>query len=116
MKRIVSTTINLSAAHVCLLLLRVGSALIILTHGFPKFSKIIAGNFAFADPLGLGSATSLVLSTFAEFGCAILLLLGAATRLAAIPLIINMMVIAFVAHANDTFGKKNYPYCYFWFI
>ncbi len=109
MKRIFSTTLNESAVHICLLLLRIGAAGIMLTHGIPKFSKIMAGDFGFADPLGLGSATSLVLATFAEFGCSILILLGAGTRLAAIPLIINTIVIVFVAHANDPFGKKELP-------
>lgn len=95
--------------HAALLLLRVGVSALMLTHGWPKFSKILAGNFEFGDPIGIGSAPSLILATLAEFGCSILLILGFQTRLAAIILMINMFVIAFFAHASDPFGKKEMP-------
>ena len=89
-----------------LLLLRLLSGGLILTHGFPKLQKIIEGNLQFGDPLGFGAATSLYLSTFAEFFCAILLILGAFTRLALIPLIINMSVAVFIVHSADKFEVK----------
>jgi putative oxidoreductase len=49
---------------------------------------------------------SLTLSVFAEVICAVLLVLGLATRLAAIPLIINMAVAYFIVHAQDPFQVK----------
>lgn len=74
-----------------------------LTHGIPKLLKIIEGNIEFGDPIGLGTETSLFLAVFAEFFCALMILLGFATRLAALPLIINMFVAAFVVHTSKSF-------------
>ena len=66
----------------------------------------------FSDPIGIGAGLSFHLVLFAEFVCAILLMLGLATRLALIPLIIAMLVAAFVAHADDPFGKKEMALLY----
>lgn len=109
MKRLFSTNVNPQAVHFCLLLLRIVASVLLITHGFPKFTKVMAGDMQFADPLGLGAGLSLLLVTFAEFVCPVLIILGAATRLAAIPIIINFIVVAFIVHANDPFGKKELP-------
>jgi len=112
MKKLFDTTIHTSAVHICLLLLRVGVSAMMLTHGLPKLQKVLSGNFQFGDPLGIGSAPSLILAAFAEFGCSLLLLVGFATRLATIPLIITMSVAILIAHANDPFPKKEMPLLY----
>ncbi|WP_340105335.1 DoxX family protein [Rhodohalobacter sp. 8-1] len=91
---------------VAVCLLRIGASALIMTHGFPKFLKILEGDFSFGDPLGIGEAPSLFLVAFAEFICAILVLLGLWTRIALIPLIITMIVAVFIAHAGDPFGRK----------
>lgn len=77
-----------------------------LTHGLPKLQKILAGNYQFADPIGLGPELSLILVTFAEVICAILIIVGLLTKLAAIPLIIDMAVAFFIVHQADPFGDK----------
>jgi len=87
--------------NLVLLVLRLTIAILMLTHGSPKLGKIIAGDFSFSDPIGLGSTISLILAAFAEFFCSILIAIGLATRLAAIPLIITMLVIIFISHGND---------------
>ena len=89
-----------------LLILRIVAGAVMLTHGFPKFQKILDGDLKFGDPVGLGEIPSLYLSTFAEFLCAILVILGLYTRLSLIPLIINMSVAFFIVHAADDFGTK----------
>jgi putative oxidoreductase len=89
-----------------LLFLRIVSGAVMLTHGYPKFQKILAGDLKFGDPIGLGEVPSLYLTTFAEFLCAILVIIGLYTRLSLIPLIINMSVAFFIAHAADDFGTK----------
>jgi len=89
-----------------LLFLRIISGAVMLTHGYPKFQKILAGDLKFGDPIGLGEVPSLYLATFAEFLCAILVIIGLYTRLSLIPLIINMSVAFFIAHAADDFGTK----------
>lgn len=91
---------------VAVCLLRIGASVLIMTHGFPKFLRILDGDFSFGDPIGIGEAPSLFLVAFAEFICAVLVLIGLGTRVALIPLIINMCVVVFVAHAGDPFGRK----------
>ena len=99
--------------HFSLLVLRMGVAALMLTHGWPKFMKVLTGNFTFGDPIGIGSMTSLVLAMLAEFVCSILILIGFQTRVAAIILMINMLVVTFFAHGADPFGKKEMPLLYF---
>ena len=77
-----------------------------LTHGVPKLQRILTGEMKFGDPLGLGPEVSLVLVVFAEFVCAILVMLGLGTRLATVPLIVTMAVAAFIAHGDDPFSRK----------
>lgn len=89
-----------------LLLLRIFAGAGLLTHGYPKFQKVINGDMQFGDPIGLGQATSLHLSAFAEFVCAILIILGLLSRLACIPLIINMATAVLIVHAADDFATK----------
>lgn len=87
-------------------ILRVGAALMMLTHGWDKLSNYNAKLLSFSDPLGIGSALSLQLAIFAEFFCAIFLAFGLLTRLSLVPLMITMMVAGFVAHAADPFPTK----------
>ena len=88
------------------LILRIIGGGFMLTHGYPKFIKLLNGNMEFADPIGLGVGVSLFLTVFAEFICGILIFLGLGTRLASIPLFITMFVAAFVVHGEDPFARK----------
>ena len=103
---------NNTTSSLWLLLLRVAVASFMLTHGWPKFQNLILGNFQFADPIGIGVKASLVLVVFAEVLCSILIFIGLATRLATIPLIINMIVVVFVVAAKDGFAKQEFPLLY----
>lgn len=101
-----STKINEEAVQFALLLFRVFLGIVMMTHGYPKLQKLMAGgNIEFMDFLGLGPAISLVLVVFAEFVCSIFLILGLFTRWMLIPLIITMLVAVFGVHINDSFGK-----------
>lgn len=106
MRRALLTTTTNTYASLGLLVLRVGMGILMLTHGYPKLMKLLNGNLQFGDPLGIGSELSLVLTVFAEFLCALLIIIGAYTRLAAIPLIIGMSTAAFIVHSSDPFGTK----------
>lgn len=77
-------------------------------HGFKKLLKIFEGDFSFANPIMIGEAPSLFLAVFAEFFCAILVIIGYKTRLALIPLIITMLVAVFIVHLHDPFPKKEF--------
>src|SRR5512145_2146765 len=85
-----------------LLILRLGIGGYMLTHGWGKLQMALAGGFdKFGDPIGLGSALSLVLMTSAEFFCALAVMFGLATRIAAAPVVFGMGVAAFVVHGAD---------------
>jgi putative oxidoreductase len=85
-----------------LLALRLGFGAYMFTHGLPKFQKVLEGNLqAFADPLGLGPAASLILAAAAETLGAALVVLGLATRPAALSLMGVMAVAAFLTHGGD---------------
>lgn len=79
---------------------------LMLTHGYGKFMRVLEGNFQFANPIGIGEGPSLVLTAFAEFICALLIMFGLFTRLASIPLIIAMAVAAFITHGGDPLADK----------
>lgn len=83
-----------------------------LAHGWPKLSTFSDRLQTFPDPLGVGSPTSLVMAIFAEVICAILIVLGLGTRLAAIPLLFAMLVAAFVVHSADPWAKKEFALLY----
>jgi len=113
MEKTYTTNLNLPSIDVVLFILRVGAAALILTHGIPKLLMLFGGGeIQFLDPVGLGMEISLTLSVFAEVICAVLLILGLASRLAAIPLIINMGVAYFIVHAQDPFQVKELALVY----
>ncbi|WP_047245538.1 DoxX family protein [Maribacter thermophilus] len=85
---------------------RIAVSVMMLTHGLPKFQKLISGNFQFGDPIGIGAAPSLFLAVISEFICPILIIIGYRTRLLSIPVAITMAVAAFIAHGSDPFGTK----------
>ncbi|MTI22018.1 DoxX family protein [Fulvivirga sp. RKSG066] len=95
-----------------LLIFRLMVGGLMLTHGYGKFMKVIEGNMGFADPIGIGPEASLVLTAFAEFVCALLIMFGLLTRLASIPLIIAMAVAAFITHGSDSIGEKEMALLY----
>lgn len=101
-----STKINEEVVHIALLLFRVFLGIVMITHGYPKLEKLIAGgNIEFLDFLGLGPTISLVLVVIAEFVCSIFLILGLFTRWMLIPLIIAMLVAVFGVHIGEAFNK-----------
>ncbi len=86
--------------------LRVSSAALMMTHGIPKFQKLLSGNLEFGDPIGIGGTPSLFLAIIGEFICPILVIVGFKTRWAALPTAITMAVAAFIVHGADPFGDK----------
>lgn len=95
-----------------LLILRFFSFGFMLTHGWPKFQKVVVGNFQFRDPVGLGSGLSLGLTVFAEFFCSIFIILGLFTRPALLFNAVTMLIAAFVVHASDPFKTKEMALLY----
>ena len=89
-----------------LLLLRVGFGGMMLTHGIPKLLKMISGDFSFGDPIGIGEPASLVLAVLGEVVFPVLVIFGYKTRISALPILITMIVAAFIVHAADPLATK----------
>lgn len=81
-------------------------------HGWGKMMTFSDKMDSFPDPLGIGSAASLVGAIFAEAVCGILVGLGLFTRLALIPLIFTMTIAAFVVLGNEPFSGKEMALLY----
>jgi len=116
MFRIFHTDTHAEYLNILVLVLRITLAAFMITHGAPKLSRLLdGGEIQFGDPLGLGPGLSLGLVVFAEFFCSLLIGIGLGTRLAAIPLMITMLVAAFISHGPDPFRQKEVALLYFFF-
>lgn len=116
MKRFFHAGTREEQLNILVLVLRICVAAFMITHGWPKFLKLLeGGEIQFGDPIGLGPAFSLVLVVFAEFFCSMLIGIGLGTRLASIPLMITMFVAAFVSHGADPFSRKEVALLYLLF-
>lgn len=106
MKKIFQTTFNQTYLDLVLLFARIAISCMMLTHGLPKMQELLAGNYEFADPIGLGMKTSLILAVFTEVVLSICMILGLAFRISTIGLLITMIIAAFVTHAGDPLEVK----------
>ncbi|MCE2436783.1 MAG: DoxX family protein [Pseudomonadales bacterium] len=80
------------------LLIRLFLATFLIEAGWRKFAHF-EGTVGFFDTLGIPlPAMAAALAGLAEFGGGILILVGLATRLAAVPLLFTMLVAGYTAH------------------
>ena len=86
--------------------------MMIAGHGWGKLAGFAERSAGFPDPLGVGSPVSLGLAVFAEVLCSAAIILGFATRIAAIPLAVTMGVAAFMFHDADPWAKKELAVLY----
>ena len=97
-----------------LLLLRVGMSALMMTHGWPKFQKLMAGGeIQFMDFMWMGPTISLALAVVAELVAPFLIILGFQTRLSALMTAFTMAVAAFYVHGGDPLGDKEPALMYF---
>ena len=97
-----------------LLFLRVYmGGMMLFVHGWPKMMNFSQYSEQFFDFMGLGAEVSLSLAIFAEVICAGLVAVGLFTRFATVPLMITMLVAAFIVHGNDPFSKQEFALMYF---
>jgi len=106
MSKIFSVNRSASSVDLALLIARIGIGVLMLTHGLSKIPMLSQSPIQFYDFMGLGGELSLWLALFAEIGCSIFVILGCATRLMVIPLIVTMLVAVFIIHAADPFMKQ----------
>lgn len=104
---------SVTPLDVGLLLLRVyaGGAMLV-GHGWGKLLGFSERSGTFPDPLGVGSPASLALAVGAEVGCSLLLIVGAFTRFAAVPLAFTMGVAGVLVHGADPWAKKELAFTF----
>lgn len=107
MKRIINVGEASNLTGIALLIARIGIAGLMLTHGIPKLLMLFSGGtIKFPPVFGMSPELSLALTVFAEVFCSLFILFGFATRAAAAPLAITMVVAAFMIHAADPLTVK----------
>jgi putative oxidoreductase len=107
MKKLLEINNGTKQVSIALLILRMGIALMMLVHGYPKMQMLFTGDVSqFPGVMGMSPMISLALAVFAEVLCSVFILFGFATRLASIRLIITMIVAVFYIHASDPFSSQ----------
>ena len=108
MKKLLSTHYNAFSFNAAMLVLRLAMGMLMMSHGYDKLVHFSEKKAVFYDFLSLGSTTSLMLCIFAEFFCALFVVIGLFTRLVAVPLMIVMSIAVFSVHKMDFFdtGEK----------
>jgi putative oxidoreductase len=108
MKKLLSTHYNAFSFNAAMLVLRLTMGTLMMSHGYEKLVHFSEKKAVFYNFLSLGSTTSLMLCIFAEFFCALFVVIGLFTRLVSLPLVIVMSIAVFSVHKMDFFatGEK----------
>ena len=104
MKKLLTTNYSAGAFNTAMLLLRIVFGVLMMSHGYDKLTGFTETAKNMPSFLGMGSTITAALVVFAEFFCALFIVLGLFTRLAAIPLVIAMGYAVFKAHNSEIFG------------
>ncbi len=98
-----TSTLHHPSKDVVLLVMRVASAVLLaLGHGLGKVQVLKNDPSVFPDPLGLGPVISIVSSLASECGASLLVAVGLCTRLACVPILFTMAVVALVVHRDHS--------------
>jgi putative oxidoreductase len=91
-----------------LLIFRVMVSLsLFIHHGWEKLSGFSQMSQHFMDPIHIGPVPSLLYAAFADGICALLVILGLATRTAAFFILVNLAVVYFIVHNALGLGFLN---------
>ncbi|MEP6465052.1 MAG: DoxX family protein [Parafilimonas sp.] len=113
MKKILSIKYSAASFNLSMLILRIVLGIFLITeHGYMKIVNFSTMQYQFYSFMGIGSKLSLILAIFAEVFCALFIVLGLFTRLAAIPLIITMLVAIFGEDAGKPFLESELAIVY----
>ena len=107
-RKLLSPPVLTSQVSIAILILRIGFAGFLLTHGYGKMQSLLDGDHDFPDPLHVSPIVSQIMAVFSEFFCSLLLMVGLLSRPVAAILVVCMAVIAFVVHGPDPLGDKEH--------
>ncbi len=105
MKKLLTTNYSAGAFNTAMLLLRLVAGILLMNHGYGKLTHFNETASHMPSLFGMGGTVTAALVVFAEFFCALFVVLGLFTRLACIPVLIAMGYALFKAHNGDVFGQ-----------
>lgn len=95
------------------LVLRLCVGAMMIPHGFEKLERFFSpAEITFPDPFVMSPFLSLTFATFAEFVCAIFVVIGYRTRFAAIVIAFTMAVAVITIHIAESSDKYELPMLY----
>ena len=103
MKKLMSTGFSPLSFNTSMLAIRLVMGILLMSHGYQKLVHFSEMEENFFNLGGIGTTTSLLLAIFAEFFCALFIVIGLFTRLVSIPIVITMIIIVFKVHRLDFF-------------
>jgi putative oxidoreductase len=106
MKKLMSINYSSFAFNVSMLIMRLVFGGMMIRHGFTKLTKFNEVAPTFIDPFHIGTKASLALVVFAEFFCALFLVIGLFTRGALVALVICMAVAVFIYHKGQSLDES----------
>lgn len=100
-----------------LLVLRIGTAGLMLPHGWQKANRLVegltGGGVRFYNWFGIGETPSLILTVIGELVAPIMVLIGWKSRWGAALMAITMGVAAFMVHWEDPLSDKEHALLFF---
>ena len=93
MKKLTSTYYSSGAFNSATLVLRLFFGILMMYHGYEKLVNFETARSHMPEFLGMSKSIVIILVIFAEFFCALFVVLGLFTRLSTIPIIILLCVI-----------------------
>jgi putative oxidoreductase len=105
MKKLLTINYSANAFNFAVLIFRLSIGILMMHHGYYKLIHFGTLHNTFGDVTGMGSTASLCFYIFAEFFCALFLILGLFTRFSLLPLIICATISLITLNHKDIFGS-----------
>lgn len=105
MSKLTSIKYSAGAFNAGMLILRVFGGILLMSFGYGKLVQFEHATTYIPSLLGMGSTVTTVLVIFAEFFCALFVVLGLFTRISCVPIIINMAYIVFIIKNGNVFAE-----------
>lgn len=104
MKKLLTINYSANAFNFAVLIFRVCIGILMMHHGYYKLVHFGTLHNTIEDLTGMGPTVSLCLFIFAEFFCALFLILGLFTRFSLLPMIICATISLVSVHHKDIFN------------